>query len=167
MVSIIKEFFNINPEEAEIETSQGTNEANQRIVVELNKNTAYKLGDTFTYKRPFGFMLNDVAIKGLKTWKSMYIKVLELLKQQDADKFNALATHPDFETNQGNRIFSSSAEDLRVAHELHEGFYVEVNYSAQHICDRIKELLNYFGIPTDDFKIYLREDRNSTETSNV
>jgi len=56
--------------------------------------------------------------------------------------------------------FSKKEQDLRVAEKMEDIFFVEVNLSANHIRNNIKQLLEYFSLNPANMKIYLREDRD-------
>jgi hypothetical protein len=132
-----------------------------RIIKELDKTSPHTLDEDFTYKRPFGFILQDSAIKGLKTWKNMYLHVLNLLRVKDSNKFSVLPKDEKFISKRGNPLFSKTGKDLRVAEKLNEGLFVEVNLSANMIRNNIRELLSYFDIEPLSMKVYLREDRDA------
>jgi hypothetical protein len=87
--------------------------------------------------------------------------VLEYLKEKDRLKFDRLTIEERFISKRGNPRFSKNEKDLRVPEKLQEGFCVEVNFSANHLRNNIKELLEYFQIDPKDMKIYLREDRDA------
>jgi hypothetical protein len=139
----------------------GSNDAqkNQRMIKELDRSKAYSLRDNFTFKRPFGFVLNGIAYTQITTWKAIYLKVLDILHSTNPDKFAALATEQRFVSNRGNPLFTHQPEKLRVAQSLSAGFYAEVNMSANTIKDTLMQVLDYFSIEENTMKIYLREDR--------
>lgn len=157
----VKTYLGINPEEDELEQESNNRIKRDRIIKELDKTSPHMLDEDFTYKRPFGFILQDSAIKGLKTWKNMYLHVLNLLRVKDSNKFSGLPKDEKFISKRGNPLFSKTGKDLRVAEKLNEGFFVEVNLSANMIRNNIKELLSYFDIEPLSMKVYLREDRDA------
>ena len=156
----LRDYFKMNPEDENIEGESSDIEKRKRIIQELDKTKPYTLEENFTYKRPYGFILENSAYKGLKTWKSLYLKVLEVLKQNNIEKFKKLPEVDDFISRRGNFLFSKSKNNLRVAEKFNDYFYVEVNLSANHIRNTIKQLLEYFSLDPADMKIYLREDRD-------
>ena len=157
----VKAYLGINPEEDELEQENYNRQKRDRIIKELDKTSPHSLDEDFTYKRPYGFILHDSAIKGLKTWKNMYLHVLNLLKTKAPEKFAQLPKEEKFISKRGNPLFSKTGKELRVAEKLSEGFFVEVNLSANMIRNNIKELLAFFGIEPLSMKIYLREDRDA------
>lgn len=157
----VKTHLGINPEEDELEQETNNRQKRDRIIKELDKTSPHTLDEDFTYKRPYGFILQDSAIKGLKTWKNMYLHVLNILKNKAPEKFAKLPKQEKFISKRGNPLFSKTGNELRVSEKLSEGFFVEVNLSANMIRNNIKELLGYFDMEPLVMKIYLREDRDA------
>lgn len=157
----VKTYLGINPEEDELEQETQNRQKRDRIIKELDKTSPHTLEEDFTYKRPYGFILQDSAVKGLKTWKNMYLHVLNLLNKKAPEKFALLPKEEKFISKRGNPLFSITGNELRVAEKLSDGFFVEVNLSANMIRNNIKELLGYFDMEPLVMKIYLREDRDA------
>lgn len=65
-----------------------------------------------------------------------------------------------FISKRGTKSFSANPDDLRSPVKIANDFYVETNLSANHISDKILDLLNYFDYTEEDFIVYLREDRD-------
>ncbi|MDA3799872.1 MAG: hypothetical protein PF692_12410 [Kiritimatiellae bacterium] len=131
-----------------------------RIIAELNKEIAHSLEENFTYKRPYGFVLQNKAFKGLKTWKHLYMLVLEFLKEKDNSLFKKLPAAEEFISKRGSPLFSHDENALRVATPVND-FYAEVNLSSNGLIKNIQMLLDFFNIPSSDIRIYLREDRDA------
>ncbi|WP_303850302.1 hypothetical protein [Seleniivibrio woodruffii] len=157
----IKSFFLIDPENEDIERESSNGKKGERIIKELDKSESHSIDEDFTFKRPYGFVFDDVACKGLKTWKSLYIQLLKELNNKNPDLFARLPLDENFVSERGNKIFSANTEELRKPEELFPNIFVETNYSAKGIIENIKRILLYFDIQVNDFKIYLREDRNA------
>ena len=119
------------------------------------------LGENFTYKRPYGFILGETAYKGLKTWKTLYLLVLNMLQAADPAKFAALPETERFISNRGKPLVSANEHNLRIGEKLDSGLYAEINLSANALLKYIKELLEHFGLDPRTMKIYLREDRDA------
>jgi len=156
----LRNYFKINPEDENVKGESSDSERRKRIIQELDKTKPHTLDENFTYKRPYGFILGSSAFKGLKTWKSLYLKVLEVLKKNNFEKFKRLPELEEFISKRGNPLFSKKKQDLRVAEKIEDIFFVEVNLSANHIRNNIKQLLEYFSLNPANIKIYLREDRD-------
>ncbi|MEA1986747.1 MAG: hypothetical protein U9N76_04590, partial [Candidatus Marinimicrobia bacterium] len=157
----IKKYFSINPEEDDVEKEITQDKKNKRIVKELDDSIPHTLDDNFTYKRPYGFLLQDSAYKGLKTWRNLYFQVLKELKAYDPQHFSKLPEEKRFISKHGIPLFSRKKDELRIGKRFGLDFYVEVNLSANHIKNYIIDLLGYFGINYKEMKIYLREDRDA------
>lgn len=158
----IKNYFSINPEDEDMEHESADNEGQSgRVIRELDKNESHTLDENFTYKRPYGFVLDNAAYKGIKTWKSLYLQILKELKYKEPERFSSLPTEKRFISKRGNPLFANNENELRIAEKMPAEFYVEINLSANHIRNNIKELLDYFGIDYTKMKIYLREDRDA------
>ncbi|MDQ6961510.1 MAG: hypothetical protein Q9M28_03140 [Mariprofundaceae bacterium] len=157
----IKQYFSINPEEDDVEKEDSNESRNSRITKELDKKTPHTLDESFTYKRPYGFVLGNAAYKGLKTWKNLYIQILKELELRNRSLFLQLADENKFISNRGNPTFSRKPSELRSAQKISHSFYIEVNLSANQIKENIIEILKHFGINHREMKVYFREDRDA------
>jgi len=156
----LRDYFKINPEDENVEGESSDSDRKERIIQELDKTESHTIDENFTYKRPYGFILEGSALKGLKTWKILYLKVLEVLTKNNTEQFKKLPEIEEFISKRGNPLFSRKEQDLRVAEKIEDYFFVEVNLSANHIRNNIKQLLEYFSLNPANMKIYLREDRD-------
>lgn len=154
----IKAFFQINPEDDELEKGPADH---QRIVKELDKTRPHTLEESFTYKRPYGFVLGNAAYKGIKTWRSLYLQTLTELRALDAARFARLPQAPTFISKRGKPWFATDPDEFRAAEPIGDGLYAEVNLSANNIRDNIIDLLTHFNLDYREMKIYLREDRDA------
>lgn len=157
----LKVYFDVDPEKDEVESSTDEHKSRDRIIQELDSTEAHFLDENFTYKRPFGFVLNEKAFKGLKTWKNLYLHVLGCLYEADPERFSALPQEKRFISRRGNPLFSKNADDLRVSEQAPGNLLAEVNLSANSLIKNIAELLSHFGMNPSAMKIYLREDRDA------
>lgn len=165
IATLIKAHFSIDPEKDEVVEESANRQQRERLIAELDQTVPHTLGENFTYKRPYGFILGDAAVKGLKTWKSLYLYVLDILQAADSEKFSALPQTERFISNRGNPLFSTDQSILRVGDKLPSGLYAEVNLSANMIRDNLYNLLEHFGLDPQTMKIYLREDRDAYSNS--
>ncbi|TNJ35939.1 hypothetical protein [Prosthecochloris vibrioformis] len=161
IASLIKAHFRIDPEKDEVVEESANRQQRERLIAELDQTVPHTLEENFTYKRPFGFILGETAVKGLKTWKSLYLSVLDILQSADPEKFAALPHTDRFISNRGNPLFSNNHSILRVGEKLPSGLYTEVNLSANMIRNNLYDLLEHFGYDPKAMKIYLREDRDA------
>jgi hypothetical protein len=163
IASLIKAHFRIDPEKDEVVEESANRQQRERLIAELDQTIPHTLNENFTYKRPYGFILGDTAVKGLKTWKSLYLYVLDILQTDDSKKFSVLPQTERFISNRGNPLFSADQAILRVGEKLPSGLYAEVNLSANMIRDNLHDLLEHFGLDPRTMKIYLREDRDANK----
>jgi hypothetical protein len=157
----IKTYLKINPEEDEVELENSNRQKRDRIIKELDQTSPHSLEEDFTYKRPFGFVLGDTAMKGLKTWKNLYVHVLSIYMRKDTARFSKIHQDERFISSRGNPLFSKTGKELRVAEKLADDFYLEINMSANMIRNAIRDVLEYFGENPMEMKVYLREDRDA------
>lgn len=159
IASLIKAHFRIDPEKDEVVEESANRQQREHLIAELDQTVPHTLDENFTYKRPYGFIFGDSAVKGLKTWKSLYLYVLDILQAADTKKFSALPQTERFISNRGNPLFSNDQLVLRLGEKLPSGIYAEVNLSANMIRNNLHDLLEHFGYDSKAMKIYLREDR--------
>lgn len=157
----IKAHFEINPEIEEIEGEAVREKSHSRIIKELDKSEPHTIDENFTYKRPFGFVLEDQAFKGIKTWRSLFIQALKVLAEKEHNKFKKLPEVEDFISSRGKPLFTTTSSKLRMPEKTEMGFYVEVNLSANDLMKRLKNVMEYLQVTPDNFRVYLREDRDS------
>lgn len=134
---------------------------NQRIIAELDREIPHGLDEDFTFKRPFGFILDGQATTGLTTWRRLYELVCANLVARDVQRMRALYDHADFVSNRGNRTIENDPQQLRKAMQIADGLYIESNLSANGIRDIIRRLLHQYEIPIEQMKVYLQQDRDA------
>lgn len=120
-------YFKTDIESVHPTIEQGNNDAikNQRMIKELDPSKAYSLTDNFTYKRPYGFVLKGIAYTNIKTWKAVYLKVLEVLYEESPAAFSKLLTDKRFISKRGNPIFTGDPKKLRLAQSLPSVFILK------------------------------------------
>lgn len=158
---IIEKFTNVHIEVADV-AQKGTPE-HERIIKELNINQPYTIDENFTYKRPYGFILQGQAYKSINTWRHLYELFCKQLAAKDIKRFQEFVDSPDAKTVRGGVFFSRDKSSFRKAIEINSGICAEGNLSAHTIRDRIKLMLSAFEIESREFSLYLREDRNAAE----
>jgi hypothetical protein len=138
-------------------------EDNERIIQQLNRDEPHSIDENFTFKRPYGFILDGQGTTGITTWRRLYEIFCQQLYRRATDRFRTLPDNEDFVSRRGNRAFSRNAHDLRYGAEIADGIYAEVNLSANNIRDNMRRLLATFEIPEHSLKLFLREDRDASE----
>lgn len=157
---LVQQYTSVRLEESEQSGSADIAE-NERIIRELNRDEPHRLDEDFTYKRPYGFVLDGRGTTGVTTWQRLYELVCQQLFDLDESRFRSLETHPDFISNRGHHTISSDPSRLRKALAVKGGLYAEANLSANDIRNLIRRLLNAFKIPLDRIQIFLRQDRDA------
>ncbi|NMA46113.1 MAG: hypothetical protein GX945_06085 [Lentisphaerae bacterium] len=165
ITTLLKNFFDVDPEQEDEESNIGEKQHRDRIVQELDRNESHSLDESFTFKRPYGFVLNDRAYKGLKTWKNLYLHVLNYLYESDPSRFVTVTQDKTWISRRDNPAFSANPSELRVAAPIPGDLYAEINLSANSMVKNIKKLLTSYGIPLTAMKVYLREDRDAAAKS--
>jgi hypothetical protein len=135
---------------------------NERLVRELDREEPHTLDEDFSYKRPYGFVLQGQAYKDIVSWRRVYELTCQQLAAHDPARFAALPTDPEWTGKRGNKAFATDPKVLRFALPIADNVYAEGNLSANNVREHIKRLLRDFGIDPKEFVIYLREDRDAS-----
>jgi hypothetical protein len=158
--AMIQQFTSVRLEEHE-DIGGDDESRNVRIIQALNQEEPHSIDEDFTFKRPYGFILDGQATTGITTWRRVFELVCQQLQRRDPQRFAELPENPDFISNRGHPSFSQGTESLRTAWAISDGLYAEVNLSANGIRDTIRRLLVTFDIPKDRLQLFLREDRDA------
>lgn len=134
---------------------------NDRIVAELNRDEPHRLDEDFTYRRPYGFILDGQGTTGVTTWQRMYELVYRQLYMRDEGRFRGLCENPDFISNRGHHTVTDDPSPLRKPLAVEGGLYVEANLSANGIRDVMRQLLSVYELPEDRMRLFLRQDRDA------
>jgi hypothetical protein len=158
--SLVQQYTSVRLEAAE-QSGSTDRDTNARIIAELNREEAHHLQEDFTYKRPHGFILCGQATTGITTWQRLYELVLKQLWRRDPARFRQLCDHPDFISNRGHHTFCPDPQHLRQSLQIADGLFAESNLSANSIRDVLRRVLGAFAIASNDFSIFLRQDRDA------
>lgn len=157
---MIQQYTSVNLE-AEEQTGLDDQERNERIIRELNREEPHTLDEDFTYKRPYGFILDGQGTTGITTWRRLFELICQQLLRRDRGCFHALPDNPDFISNRGHHNSSRDPGHLRKASRLENGLYAESNLSANSFRDLIRRLLVTFELSEANLQLFLREDRDA------
>ncbi|HET6884434.1 MAG TPA: hypothetical protein VFI31_30050 [Pirellulales bacterium] len=157
---MVQGFTSVRLEQTERGSTENRDE-NERIVRELDREQPHTLDEDFTFRRPHGFVLDGQAATGITTWRRLYELVCQQLARLNPERFRELPENRAFISNRGHRQFTSNPDDLRMSMFVADGIHAEINHSANALRDLMRELLQQFSIPPDQFRIYLREDRDA------
>lgn len=112
---------------------------------------------SWTYRRPFGFILRGKPYAWRTTWIEVYRDLACALRDSNPQLFDTLPDSTDFISAQGNRYISRDTSQLRVAMKLAETVFAESNLNANLIRDNIARLLHVFGVQESEVEFYLRQ----------
>lgn len=154
-------FTNIHVETVAV--AQKGSPEHERIIRELDSTQPHSLEESFTYKRPYGFVFQGQAYKGVNTWRHLYKLFCKQLAANELNRFKNLVESSDAKTVRGGAVFTNKPTSLIRPLEVASGIYAEGNLSANAIRDKIKFLLSVFRIDSQELSIYLREDRNAAQ----
>jgi hypothetical protein len=132
-----------------------------RLIQDLDHRQPHGLDEDFTFKRPYGFQLDDESQVEVHTWRRLYELVCLYLARRDPERFAHLPENASLTSRRGNPGFSRDPLALRSAMALPSDVYAEVNLSANHLRDHVKTLLDVFAIEQTAMRIYLRQDRDA------
>jgi hypothetical protein len=158
--TLVQQYTSVRLEAAE-QSGSADRDTNARIIAELNRDEAHHLLEDFTYKRPHGFILCGQATTGITTWQRLYELVLKQLWRRDPARFHTLCDHPDFISNRGHHTFCLDSQHLRQSLPIADNLFAESNLSANGIRDVLRRVLEAFAISSQDFSIFLRQDRDA------
>ena len=157
---LVQQFTSISLNDEDSQDQQSP-QSRDRAIVELDRYEPHSLDEDFTYKRPYGYRLGNIAQSNLKTWRRLYELICLYLAKRDPQTFAKLPDDPRFMGRRGNTYFTRKSDGLRFAIPLPQGIFAEVNLSSNHLRDQIKKLLEAFEIDYRELIIYLREDRDA------
>ena len=162
---LVQNFTDIHVESVAV-AHKGSPE-HKRIIQELDSTQTHTIEESFTYKRPYGFVFQGQTYNGVNTWQRLYELFCKQLAAKELNRFKNLVERPDAKTVRGGAVFTNKPTNLRKPLEVASGIYAEGNLSANAIRDKIKFLLNIFGIDSQELLIYLREDINGAELNSL
>ncbi|TDT71960.1 hypothetical protein EV215_0653 [Hypnocyclicus thermotrophus] len=123
----------------------------------VDNNIEHNLYEDFTYKKPFGFKLNENRVIKVSSWKELLVKTCEILISINENKFISFESN-DAMKGKKRKVFSSDPNELRVPRKIGDKIYIETNQSANFIRDLIKKLLKEYNFKTIEYKVYLKAD---------
>lgn len=133
------------------------------VIHKLDKETPHSLHDDFRFINPYGFDLLGKSIKDLDmTWSALYKEFLNVLCKKDPMYFASLPENIKFPY-----MFTFSENNkFRTAKRINDTMFAEDNFSANDRRNRMKLLLDDFGIDISEMVIYLREKKEKSRKIN-
>jgi len=159
--ALVQKFTKVKTDDEPAIPTARTAAATERVIRDLDQKEPHSLDEDFTYKRPYGFRLEDEAHSDVVTWRRLYTLICHQLARRKPQVFKQLPENPAFISPHGNPGFSHDPKVLRWAMELPDSLFAEANLSANGIRDQLKKLLVVFGIDTKTLRLYLRQDRDA------
>jgi hypothetical protein len=150
-----------------LDTHESTGEAgttadrNERIIRELDRREEHALDEDFTYKRPFGFVLEGTAHTGVRTRTDLYVAFCRQLAEAYPEAVRRFPETEAFLTSRGNRTFTRDPSPLRSPKRIADDVYAETHYSANGIRDQMRAVLDVLDVDESAMTVYLREDRDA------
>lgn len=123
----------------------------------VDENVPYTLDTVLTNKKPAAFSLYGQKIS-VDSWKQMLLQTCALLNRMNPMLFASLEQDPDL-VGRKRPYFSRDGLDMDTPAKVPDAdLYVETHVSARYLRKMIRNLLQKYGIPQEEYLIYLRKD---------
>lgn len=134
--------------------------AQERIDYEqfrVDETVAYTLDSVLTNKKPAAFALYGKKYS-VDSWKQMLLQTCAALNRMNPMLFASLERDPDL-MGRKRPYFSRDGLDMDTPAKIPDAdLYVETHVSARYLKKMIRNLLQKYEIPEDEYQIYLRKD---------
>ena len=123
----------------------------------VDETIPYSLASVLTNKKPSAFSLYGQKYE-VDSWKQMLMQTCAMLNRMNPMLFTSLETDPDL---QGRKrpYFSRDGAGLDTPAKIPDAdLYVETHVSARYLKKMISKLLGKYGIPEEEYLIYLKKD---------
>lgn len=123
----------------------------------VDETIPYSLASVLTNKKPSAFSLYGQKYE-VDSWKQMLMQTCAILNRMNPMLFTSLETDPDL---QGRKrpYFSRDGVGLDTPAKIPDAdLYVETHVSARYLKKMISKLLGKYGIPEEEYLIYLKKD---------
>lgn len=137
--------------------------AEAHIVEGLHAEVQYGIDDDFAGRSPFGFVLEERVVTGLRSWEFLYLTFLQEMAKRNWETFSGLPEVAVFQP--GDTMFSRDSGVLRKALQVTEEMYAEGDLSVTTMLDNIRVLLAEFGIPADALKVMIKVEKSGVVES--
>lgn len=117
------------------------------------------LGEDVSYTYPVALNVGEFVVTGVEHWNDLYREICAFLSEELGDDFDSVVESKVFESRRNKRYLTDNPEELRKAEEVAPGIYAEMNLSANDICDRISELLDFFEVGKRPVEIMVKTRR--------
>jgi hypothetical protein len=158
---LIQQYIGIGNIEAAKPVVEESSEENKKMFVLLNQKKSHSLNENYIFTKPYGFILKGYAYTNIHTWKALFNQLCACLDKIDHNTMLQTTTADAFISSvkhgKNLRYFSDDETELRMPSKITDSVYAEVNKSANDFIRVITILLDFYKIPYDEMKIYLRD----------
>lgn len=123
---------------------------------ETNRFECHTLDEDFIYKKICAFELNGEYFN-VSSWKHTLLTLCHWVSKHYPEKLSSFVNNSEFKGKK-NIYFMNEYVHERNRQIGNTGIYVWTNLSANDTVKLIKNILNYLGISTKNFIVYLRAD---------
>jgi hypothetical protein len=159
--AFIQQYAGLGDIEAAKPVAEVDSEENKNVFNLLDKKTPHSLNEDYIFTKPYAFILKGYAYINVNTWRALFNQLCACLDKIDHNKMLQTATADEFISSVKHgkdlRYFSNNATELRESTKITDSVYAEVNMAANGFIKVIKILLDFYTIPYDEMKIYLRD----------
>jgi hypothetical protein len=159
--AFIQQYAGLGDIEAAKPVAEESSEENKKIFILLNKKIPHSLSEDYIFTKPYAFTLKGYAYINVNTWRALFNQLCACLDKIDHDKILQTAAADEFISSAKHgknlRYFSDDETELRESTKITDSVYAEVNMPANGFIKVIKILLDFYKIPYDEMKIYLRD----------
>ena len=123
----------------------------------VDETVPYSLASVLTNKKPSAFSLYGQKY-AVDSWKQMLLQTCALLNRMNPMLFASFESDPDL-TGRKRPYFSRDGAGLDTPAKIPDAdLYVETHVSARYLKKMISNLLGKYGIPGEEYLIYLKKD---------
>lgn len=133
-----------------------------------NQSLPHSLYENFTHTRPCAFEIDDNRIEVMQ-WRELLVKTCEYLFSLNGgrEKFEDFITDPNM-NGDSRKYFSHNKEEVVEPQRIGKSdIFVIGNVSAIFVRNLTIRLLNKFGIPKNNYKVFICRDLSSLHNKNA
>ena len=139
------------------EKDRGAREKIDYDAYRVDETVPYSLATVLTNKKPSAFSLYGQKYV-VDSWKQMLLQTCALLNRMNPMLFASFESDPDL-AGRKRPYFSRDGAGLDTPAKIPDAdLYVETHVSARYLKKMISNLLGKYGIPGEEYLIYLKKD---------
>ena len=125
---------------------------------EVDVSMVHTLHENYVHKRPHAFELKGQKVYVTK-WKEMLVETCNILAEINPGLISDFPCNPRFNGRKSQYFSIKDSGLMRSPLKLGNlDMFVETNFCANDIRNLIIKMIKHYGIPTAEYKIYLRAD---------